>query len=64
MRVKPYPINKGQKSQFFVLVTADQGNGNNFVLTSSPNKLKTEAGAIRWAEKNGYKVRKPAENAV
>ena len=51
MKVKVYCINKGTASQYFGLVNAEE----NTVLHYTPT-WKTEKGAIRWAEKNGYKV--------
>ena len=51
MKVKVYCINKGTASQYFGLMNAKE----NTVLCYAPT-WKTEKGAIRWAEKNGYKV--------
>ena len=52
MKVKIYCINRGTPAQFFGLKLADE----NQVLPYAPNNWKTERGAIRWAEKNGYTV--------
>ena len=51
MKVKVYCINKGTASQYYGLKDAEE----NFILHYTPT-WKTEKGAIRWAEKNGYKV--------
>lgn len=52
MEVKVYCINKGTAAQYFGLKTAEE----NRVLYYAPNNWKTERGAIRWAEKHGFKV--------
>ena len=54
MKVKVYCINKGTASQYFGLKNAEE----NMVLYAAPNNWKTEKGATRWAEKNGYTVTK------
>lgn len=48
--VKIYVINKGQPSQYFGIAHED-GTVFHYALT-----YKTEKGAIRYAEKKGYKV--------
>ena len=52
MKVSIYVINKGTSSQYFGLKDAEE----NQVLYYAPNNWKTEKGAIRWAERNGYEV--------
>jgi len=54
MKVTIYCINKGTASQHYGLKNANEG----FILTYAPNNWKTVNGAIRWAEKNGFKVTK------
>ena len=54
MTVKVYCINKNTDSQYFGLKNAEE----NTVLYSAPNNWKTEKGAIRWAERNGFKIAK------
>ena len=51
MKVKVYCINKGTVSQYYGLMNAEE----NFVMHYTPT-WKTEKGAIRWAEKNGFEV--------
>lgn len=53
MKVTTYCINKGQNGQYYGLKNRE----NNQVLFAAPNNWKTEKGAIRWAEKNGYEVK-------
>ena len=48
--VSVYVINKGTPSQYFGIKTADGE------VLHAPNNWKTEKGALRWAEKNGYAV--------
>ena len=52
MKVKTYCINKGQNTQYFGLMNAEDGT----VLYYAPNYWKTEKGAYRWAKKHGYIV--------
>lgn len=48
--VSVFVINEGTPSQFFGIKTADGD------VLPAPNNWKTEKGALRWAEKNGYAV--------
>lgn len=48
--VSVFVINEGTPSQFFGIKTADGE------VLHAPNNWKTEKGALRWAEKNGYAV--------
>ena len=54
MKVKIYCINKGTASQYFGLMSADEG----FVLSAAPNNWRTEKGAARCAERHGFQVAK------
>ncbi len=54
LKVKVCCINKGQKTQHYILKLAETGNEQ--VLPYAPNNWKTQAGAISYAEKNGYEV--------
>ena len=51
MKVKVFCINRGTSAQYFGLKNAEE----NSVLRFTP-RWKTEAGAVRWAERNGLKV--------
>ena len=51
MKVKVFCINKGTSAQYFGLKNSEE----NSVLRFTP-RWKTEAGAVRWAERNGLKV--------
>lgn len=55
MKVQPYCINKGQKSQYFGLMVVEGKEKR--VLYSAPNNWKTENGAVNWAKKNGFDVK-------
>ena len=57
LTVKPYCINRGTSSQYFGLAVVE--GKEKTVMHSAPNNWKTENGAIRWAKKNGYKVKEP-----
>lgn len=50
MKIKTYCINRGQKTQYFGLMNAEDDT----VLYYAPNNWKTEKGALRWAVKHGY----------
>lgn len=52
MKVTTYVINKGQKSQYFGLMNAEDKQ----VLHYAPNNWKTEKGALNWAKRNGYEI--------
>lgn len=53
MVVTAYCINQGTPSQYFGLKNAEE----NTVLHCAPNNWKTEAGAKRWAQRNGFTVK-------
>ena len=52
MVVTTYCINKGTPSQYYGLKNAE----DNTVLHYAPNNWKTEAGAKRWAQRNGFRL--------
>lgn len=54
MEVIIYCINKDTNSEYYGLKNAKE----NMVLHFAPNNWKTEAGARRWAQRNGFIVRK------
>jgi hypothetical protein len=56
MKVRIGTINTNQPTQYYILKDAEDGR----VLYAAPNNWKTERGAIRWAEKNGFEVAKEA----
>ena len=53
MLVSVYCINKGTPSEYYGLKNAEE----NTVLHFAPNNWKTEAGAKRWAQRNGFTVK-------
>lgn len=53
MVVTTYCINQGTPSQYYGLKNAEE----NTVLHFAPNNWKTEAGAKRWAQRNGFTVK-------
>lgn len=53
MVVTTYCINQGTASQYYGLKNAEE----NTVLHFAPNNWKTEAGAKRWAQRNGFTVK-------
>ena len=55
MEVKTYCINKGSASEYYGLICVDT-DGSEWVMRSVPNNWKTEKGALRYAEKHGYKI--------
>ena len=57
MKVRIETINKGQKTQYHILVTDEKNDSERRVLHAAPNNWKTEQGAARWAEKNGFEVK-------
>ena len=57
MKVRIETINKGQKMQYHILLTDEKNDSERRVLHSAPNHWKTENGAKRWAEKNGFEVK-------
>ena len=58
LEVTTYCINKGTPSQHFILKTTETDNSQ--VLRYAPNNWKTEKGALKWAEKNGFATPKAA----
>ena len=53
MKVETYSINERTASQYYGLKTMDGQ-----VLFSAPNNWKTEKGAIKWAERHGFEVKR------
>ena len=53
MVVTTYCIHQGTPSQYYGLKNAEE----NTVLHFAPNNWKTEAGAKRWAQRNGFTVK-------
>ena len=53
MVVTTYCINKGTPSQYYGLKNAE----DNTFLRFAPNNWKTEAGAKRWAQRNGLTIK-------
>ena len=53
MVVTTYCINKGTPSQYYGLKNAEDNTFLHFV----PNNWKTEAGAKRWAQRNGLTIK-------
>ena len=54
MKVTTYCINKGTSSQYYGLKNAEE----NQVLYCAPNNWKTEMGALNWAKKHGFEIKK------
>lgn len=50
LTVTTYCINKGQPNQYYGLMNAK----NKIIIHYAPNNWKTEAGAKKWAKRNGY----------
>lgn len=51
MKVKVYCINSATAAQYYGLMSAEDNTP-----ICNAHAWRTENGAIRWAEKNGYKV--------
>ncbi len=63
LKVKVCCVNKGQKTQYYILKLAEPGNEQ--VLPYAPNNWKTSTGAATYAEKNGYEVvKEPTKKPV
>ena len=53
MTVTIYCVNEGTNSRYYGLKNANE----NTVLHSAPNNWKTEAGAKKWAQRNGFVIK-------
>lgn len=55
IKAEAIPVNAGQKGEFYILINSTDGD-----VLHAPNHWKTQRGAERWAERNGFSVKKKA----